>query len=72
MLTYDTTLQVVSWTAQQDLLLDDGLLGRHLFLLLAGVASAGEGRKIRGRNRGEEGQGLMETRGKSRTSCGSF
>jgi hypothetical protein len=61
MLTYDTTLQVVSWTAQQDLLLDNGLLGRHLFLLLAGVVSAGEGRKIRRRRkREEEGRGLME------------
>ena len=70
--TYDTDLEVIAWSTEKGFLLLDGLLGRHLFLLLAGVASAGEGRKIRGRNRGEEGQGLMETRGKSRTSCGSF
>lgn len=28
-LTYDTALQVVSWTAQKDLFLDLGLLGCH-------------------------------------------
>jgi hypothetical protein len=39
LLTYDTALQVVAGTAQQDLFLNLGLLGRHFigFLLLAGV-----------------------------------
>lgn len=36
--TYDTTLQVVSWSTQQDLLLFDGFLGRHSVLAL-GVRS---------------------------------
>lgn len=36
MLTYDTTLQVIARTAQQDLLLDGGLLGRHVLVLLSG------------------------------------
>lgn len=39
LLTYDTALQVVAGTAQQDLFLNLGLLGRHFtgFLLFAGV-----------------------------------
>jgi hypothetical protein len=44
LLTYDTALQVVAGTAQQDLLLNLGLLGRHFtgFLLLAGVEATEE------------------------------
>jgi hypothetical protein len=41
LLTYDTTLQVVSGTAQKDLFLDGSLLWRHLgFLFLAGGEAA--------------------------------
>jgi hypothetical protein len=41
LLTYDTTLQVVSGTAQEDLFLDGSLLWGHLgFLLLAGGEAA--------------------------------
>lgn len=36
MLTYDTTLQVIARTAQQDLFLDGCLLGRHVLVLLSG------------------------------------
>lgn len=39
---YDTTLQVVTRTAQKDLLLLDGLLGRH-FLLFGVGTGGGEG-----------------------------
>lgn len=54
MLTYDTTLQVVSWTAQEDLFLNDSLLGGHLFggFLLAGVEADRRERKKRKRNEG--------------------
>lgn len=43
-LTYDTALQIVAGTAQQDFLLDLGLFGRHFigFLLLAGVEATRE------------------------------
>lgn len=59
LLTYDTTLQVIAWTAQKDLFLDGSLLGRHLLaFLLAGVETEGE--RARGKRRGR----------KSRTSCG--
>jgi hypothetical protein len=74
MLTYDTALQVIAWTPQKDLLLHNSFLGRHLagFLLLAGVTPGGE-EKERGR-RSDAGTAAMrlETRGESRTSCGSF
>lgn len=60
MLTYDTTLQVISWAAQKDLLLHDSLLGGHFggFLLLAGIGPAGEEGE-----RGGEGEGGGESRG---------
>jgi hypothetical protein len=46
-LTHDTSLQVVSWPAERELLLLDLLLGRHLFLLGRGRvgASSSEGKE---------------------------
>lgn len=75
MLTYDTALQVISWTAQKDLLLYNSFLGRHLFvgfLLLAGVAPVRE--EGESGRRGDAGTATvgLEARGQSRTSCGSF
>lgn len=45
MLTYDTTLQVITRTAEHDLFLDGRLLGRHLvgFFFLARVETTGGG-----------------------------
>lgn len=75
MLTYDTTLQVVTRTAQQDLFLHGRLLGGHfLAFLLAAIRATG--RRI-GRRRREEGNNecrnsrTEEKRGTSRTSCRS-
>ena len=77
LLTYDTALQVVAGTAQQDFFLNLGLLGRHFsrFLLFAGVEATEErgAEKVGGGGGGgkaEAGTGMA--RGKSRTSCGSI
>jgi hypothetical protein len=67
-LTYDTTLQVVSGTAQKDLFLNLGLLGRH-FLLFAGVEATGEKWEVGG---GGKAEAAGMARGKSRTSCRSI
>lgn len=72
LLTYDTTLQVVSGTAQEDLFLNLGFLGSHFigFLLLAGVEATGGKCEVGGGAKAEAGAG--RARGKSRTSCGSI
>lgn len=75
LLTYDTALQVVAGTAQQDLFLNLGLLGRHFtgFLLLAGVEATEKRWKVGGRGGGAKAEaGAGMARGKSRTSCGSI
>ena len=73
-LTYDTALQVVAGTAQQDLFLNLILFGRHFigFLLLAGVEATIWRVKweVGGDAKAESGAGLA--RGKCRTSCGSI
>ena len=71
-LTYDTALQVVAGTAQQDLFLNLSLLGRHFigFLLLARVEATRERwDKVGGNAKAEAGAGLAR---ESRTSCGSI
>lgn len=72
LLTYDTALQVVARTAQEDLLLNLSLLGRHFigFLLFAGVEATGKRWKVGGGGKAEAGAGMA--RGKSRSSCGSI
>ena len=71
LLTYDTALQVVARTAQQDLFLNLSLLGRHFigFLLLAGVEATGKRWKVGGGAKAEAG--AERARAKCRTSCGS-
>lgn len=70
LLTYDTALQVVSRTAQEDLLLNLGLLGRHFIGFLLGVETTKDlGRwKVGGWTKAEAAR---IARGESRTSCGS-
>lgn len=71
LLTYDTALQVVARTAQQDLLLNLRLLGRHFigFLLLGVEATKDLGRwEVGGWTKAEAAR---LARGESRTSCGS-
>lgn len=69
MLTYDATLQIISWTSQEDLLDLDLLLWRHLFLFLSGCVGTTQ------RIRGDERDGLLvamtEVGCKGRTSCNS-
>lgn len=76
LLTYDTALQVVAGTAQQDLFLNLGLLGRHFsrFLLFAGVEATEERgtEKVGGGGGGKAEAGTGMARGKCRTSCGSI
>ena len=68
-LTYDATLQVISWTAQKDLFLDGGFLRRHLLVFLpAGVETNKARREGRGRG-AKRGKGKNERSRKSRTSC---
>lgn len=66
-LTYDTTLQVISWTAQKDLFLDLSLLGRHLLAFL--VLAAGVEAERRGGSKGGAKREVKRSRRKSRTSC---
>lgn len=72
LLTYDTTLQVVSGTTQVDLLLNLLLLGRHFvgFFLLARVEATEEMWEVGGGGKAEAGAGME--RAKCRTSCGSI
>lgn len=68
-LTYDTTLQVVTRSTQQDLFLHGGLLGGHLLFLLAAIKAT---RKSNiGGGGGREESSRREKRGTSRTSCRS-
>jgi hypothetical protein len=71
-LTYDTALQVVSWTTQVNLFLDLLLLGRHFigFFLLARVEATEERWEVGGGGKAEAGAGME--RAKCRTSCGSI
>lgn len=70
-LTYDTALQVVSWTTQVNLFLDLLLLGRHFigFFLLARVEATEERWEVGGCLKAEAER--LE-RAKCRTSCGSI
>jgi hypothetical protein len=44
--TYDTTLEIVSWPTEQDLLLFHSLFGRHLSsALCVGTTLCGEGKR---------------------------
>lgn len=59
LLTYDTALQVVAGSAQEDLFLNLGLLGRHFigFLLLGVEATRDQGRwKVGGCAKAEAGR----------------
>lgn len=76
LLTYDTALQVVAGTTQQDLFLNLSLLGRHFsrFLLFAGVEATEErgAEKVGGGGGGKAEAGTGMAHGKSRTSCRSI
>lgn len=69
-LTYDTTLQVVTRSTQQDLFLHGGLLGGHLLFLPAAIKATRKS-NIGGGGGGREESNRREKRGTSRTSCRS-
>ena len=67
MLTYDTTLQVITRTAQHDLLLHLRLLGRHFLVLVFPFTGVEARRKKRsggtGREEGSSREGGREEEG---------
>ena len=74
-LTYDTTLQVVTRSAQQDLFLHGRLLGGHLLFLLSAIKATrksdiGCGGGSSSSSSSKE-KSSREKRGTSRTSCRS-
>lgn len=73
-LTYDTTLQVVTRSAQQDLFLHGRLLGGHLLFLLAAIKATRKsdiGCGGGSSSSSSKEKSSREKRGTSRTSCRS-